>query len=465
VKNNPRQITFLTLRDLERRGQVVDVVFEQQTRQAQFEEADRRLATELVYGCIRRRRSLDALINQLGKKKSNQQPPALRIILHIGLYQLCYLSQIPASAAVHTSVELAKENGLSGLKGVVNGVLRQYLRQVNAHCLKSSDPEAKLHPQSTLEALLNLPKNTVQRLGILYSFPDWLIQFWLEKLGLEETEKLCQWFNQSPTIDLRVNPLKTSRDPVETAMKSQGISVTSITEIPQAIRLNHSVGQIQKLPGYDQGWWTVQDSSAQLVSHLLDPKPGEFIIDACAAPGGKTTHIAELMQDTGRIIALDKVPSRLKKLQQNIERLQLNSIEIKAVDVCQCGDYHHIADRVLLDAPCSGLGTLHRRADARWRQTPDNIQTLSKLQSELLAKVAQWVKPGGCLVYATCTLHPQENEAVIQSFLTEHSDWNIEQPPELFSNWKQPKGWIKVWPQQHNMDGFFMVKLYKKLLD
>jgi 16S rRNA (cytosine967-C5)-methyltransferase len=248
-------------------------------------------------------------------------------------------------------------------------------------------------------------------------------------------------------------------------MKSQGISVTSITEIPQAIRLNHSVGQIQKLPGYDQGWWTVQDSSAQLVSHLLDPKPGEFIIDACAAPGGKTTHIAELMQDTGRIIALDKVPSRLKKLQQNIERLQLNSIEIKAVDVCQCGDYHHIADRVLLDAPCSGLGTLHRRADARWRQTPDNIQTLSKLQSELLAKVAQWVKPGGCLVYATCTLHPQENEAVIQSFLTEHSDWNIEQPPELFSNWKQPKGWIKVWPQQHNMDGFFMVKLYKKLLD
>jgi 16S rRNA (cytosine967-C5)-methyltransferase len=312
VKNNPRQFTFLTLRDLERRGQVVDVVFEQRMRQTQLGEADRRLATELVYGCIRRRRSLDSLINQFSKKKSHQQPPGLRIILYIGLYQLCYLSQIPASAAVNTSVELAKENGLSGLKGVVNGVLRQYLRQVEAQDLQLIDSEKLLDVKSTLESLLYLPQNPVKRLGILYSFPDWMIQFWLDQLGLEETEKLCQWFNQSPTIDLRINPLKTTRDTVETAMKSQGISVSTITKIPQAIRLNQSVGQIQKLPGYDQGWWTVQDSSAQLVSHLLDPQPGEFIIDACAAPGGKTTHIAELMQDTGKILALDKVKSRLK---------------------------------------------------------------------------------------------------------------------------------------------------------
>jgi 16S rRNA (cytosine967-C5)-methyltransferase len=462
VKNNPRQITFLILRDLERRGQVVDVVFDQRMRQTQLEEADRRLATELVYGCIRRRRSLNALIDQLGKKKSAQQPPALRIILHIGLYQLCYLSQIPASAAVHTSVELAKENGLSGLKGVVNGVLRQYLRQVEARYLKSIDHEDKLNPTSTLEAVLDLPKTSIQPLGILYSFPEWLIQFWLDQLGLEETEKLCQWFNQSPTIDLRINPLKTTRNIVETAMQSQGISVTSMAEIPQAIRLNQSAGQIQNLPGYHQGWWTVQDSSAQLVSHLLDPQPGEVVIDACAAPGGKTTHIAELMQDKGRILALDKVASRLKKLQHSIDRLQLKSIEIKAVDIRDCSEYDQKADRVLLDAPCSGLGTLHRRADARWRQTPDNIQTLSKLQSELLEKVAQWVKPGGCLVYATCTLHPQENEAVIQSFLTEHPSWKIEQPAEQFSTWKQPEGWIKVWPQRDNMDGFFMVKLSQK---
>jgi 16S rRNA (cytosine967-C5)-methyltransferase len=187
----------------------------------------------------------------------------------------------------------------------------------------------------------------------------------------------------------------------------------------------------------------VQDSSAQLVSHLLDPQPGEFIIDACAAPGGKTTHIAELMQDTGKILALDKVKSRLKKLQQNIDRLELGSLEIKAVDVSKCSDYYQVADKVLLDAPCSGLGTLHRRADARWRQTLENIQTLSKLQSELLAKVAQWVKPGGCLVYATCTLHPQENEVVIQSFLRQHSNWRIEQPPEVFQPGNNLKAGLK----------------------
>jgi 16S rRNA (cytosine967-C5)-methyltransferase len=462
VKNNPRQITFLTLRNLEQQNQLVDVVFDQNISKAQLGAADRRLATELVYGCIRRRRSLDALIDQLGKKKSSQQPPALRIILHIGLYQLCYLNQIPASAAVNTSVELAKENGLSGLKGVVNGVLRQYLRQLESHFPNTTNDSNSINPITILETLLNFPDNPVQRLGILYSFPDWIIQFWLEQLGSEETEKLCQWFNQSPVMNLRINPLKTTQEDVNNAFKSQDISISSITNIPQAIRLNQSAGQIQKLPGYNQGWWTVQDSSAQLVSHLLDPQPGELIIDACAAPGGKTTHIAELIQDTGKILALDKVKSRLKKLQQSIDRLQLNSIEIKAVDIRECTEYHQMADRVLLDAPCSGLGTLHRRADARWRQTLDNIQTLSKLQIELLEIVATWVKPGGCLVYATCTLYSLENEAVIQSFLENHSEWKIHQPPQQFSAWIQPEGWIKVWPHYHNMDGFFMVKLSRQ---
>ncbi|MGB3401712.1 MAG: 16S rRNA (cytosine(967)-C(5))-methyltransferase [Microcoleaceae cyanobacterium] len=459
MKNNPRQITFLTLRNLESIGQLVDVVFNQNMSKSELGGADRRLATELVYGCIRRRRSLDALIDQLGKKTSNQQPPALRIILHIGLYQLCYLNQIPASAAVNTSVELAKENGLSGLKGVVNGVLRQYLRQLESQYPNATNDSNSINPVTILETLLNLPQNPIQRLGILYSFPDWIVQFWIEELGAEDTEKLCQWFNQSPTMNLRINPLKTTLEEVKNGFQSQEIAISSITNIPQAIRLNQSAGQIQKLPGYNQGWWTVQDSSAQLVSHLLDPQPGELIIDACAAPGGKTTHIAELIQDTGKVLGLDKVKSRLKKLQQSIDRLQLNSIEIKAVDIRECTEYNQIADRVLLDAPCSGLGTLHRRADARWRQTLENIQTLSKLQSELLEIVAKWVKPGGCLVYATCTLYPLENEAVIQSFLTNHSEWKIQQPPQQLSPWTQPEGWIKVWPHLHNMDGFFMVKL------
>jgi 16S rRNA (cytosine967-C5)-methyltransferase len=197
------------------------------------------------------------------------------------------------------------------------------------------------------------------------------------------------------------------------------------------------------------------------VTQLLDPQPGEVVIDACAAPGGKTTHIAELMGDTGRVIAVDKTASRLKKLQQNLTRLQLKSIEIVTGDSCGLSELTGIADRVLLDAPCSGLGTLHRRADARWQKTPAQIHELAKLQAQLLANTATWVKPGGVLVYATCTVHPLENAGVIAPFLKTHPDWQIELPPSdsPLSELVGTDGSIEVWPHRQQMDGFFMVEL------
>ncbi|MGL4374807.1 MAG: 16S rRNA (cytosine(967)-C(5))-methyltransferase RsmB, partial [Microcoleaceae cyanobacterium] len=299
---NARQFAFLILRDIYRRDAFADVVLDRVLSQSHLSELDRRLVTELVYGTVRRARSLDFIIDQLAKKKASQQPPDLRVILHIGLYQLEYLNQIPPSAAVNTTVQLAKDNGLSGLSSFVNGLLRQYLRLKN-----DPDPETqKTTPLNQLKNKFNTSLSTIERLGILYSFSDWMIKLWLEEIGEIETEKLCDWFNQSPTIDLRINPLKTTISEVETAFQSQGISVSRLPYLPQALRLNGSIGAIQKLPGYQEGWWTIQDSSAQLVTHLLDPQPGEFIIDACAAPGGKTTHIAELMQDRGRILACDK---------------------------------------------------------------------------------------------------------------------------------------------------------------
>lgn len=445
MNDNPRQLAFLTLRDVERRGMYADIALDQRLRQTDLNGVNRRLTTELVYGCVRRRRSLDALIDQFAQKKSHQQPPDLRTILHLGFYQLCYLSQIPASAAVNTTVELAKSNGFSGLGGFVNGILRAYLRQ----------QEQLGNPQIFIQEDPNLIKN----LGEFYSFPDWIIEYWLNQLGLEETEKLGQWFNQSPTIDLRINPLKTTIETVETELKLAGINLSRIPHLPQALRLFGSVGEIHKLPGYPQGWWSVQDSSAQWVSHLLDPQPGETIIDACAAPGGKTTHLAELMQDTGTILACDRAKSRLKKVQQNRERLQLKSIQIQAGDIREFSQYNNSADRVLLDAPCSGLGTLHRRADARWRHTPENIEELSQLQAELLEKTANFVKPGGYLVYATCTIHPQENEQIVESFLTHHSNWKIDLPDICLDDVLTSEGYLKVWPHRQNMDGFFIVRL------
>jgi 16S rRNA (cytosine967-C5)-methyltransferase len=441
---NPRQLAFLALRDVYRRGAFTDIALDRVLRTADLNSADRGLVTELLYGSVRRQRTLDVIIDQLGKKKAHQQPPELRTILHIGLYQLRYQQRIPASAAVNTTVELAKENGFKGLTGVVNGLLRQYVRLAAS----SADP-------------IQLPTEPVERLGVLHSFPDWMIELWIEQLGIEKTEHLCEWLNQSPTIDLRINPLKVSIEEVEAAMQNAGVDVRRVAPLPQALRVVGGIGTIQQLPGFKEGWWTIQDSSAQLVSYLLDPKAGNVVIDACAAPGGKTTHIAELMGDQGTIWACDRAASRLKKLQENTQRLQLRSIQICTGDSRNFSQFTNSADAVLLDAPCSGLGTLHRRPDIRWRVTPATVQELSTLQGELLEHTSTWVKPGGTLVYATCTLHPQENEDVITPFLEHNSHWEIAPPPpdSFLSAFSTSNGWMKVWPYRYHMDGFFMVRL------
>jgi 16S rRNA (cytosine967-C5)-methyltransferase len=437
-----RQLAFLTLRAVQR-GAYADVALDRSLAKVSLEARDRRLATELVYGSVRRQRTLDALIDQLATKP--HQPPDLRLVLQLGLYQLRYLSHIPAMAAVNSTVELAKQNGLAGLSGLVNGLLRQYLRLAD-----TGDP-------------LVLPADAKQRLGILHSLPDWIVGNWLAQLGEPETEQLCAWCNRSPSLDLRVNPLQTNLEDVEQAFAAAGVKASRIPSLPQGLRLLDSAGPIQQLPGFAEGWWVVQDASAQLVSHFLESQPGEFVIDACAAPGGKTTHLAELMHDQGTLWGCDRTASRLKKLAQNQQRLRLNCIQICQGDSRELTQFVGEGDRVLLDAPCSGLGTLHRHADARWRQTPATVSELTQLQHDLLEHTSTWVKPAGTLVYATCTLNPAENEAVIQQFLAQHADWQIQPPtPDSICAPFVEQGWVKVWPHRHDMDGFFMVKLKRK---
>lgn len=458
---NPRQLVLYALKDLET-GSFADIVIDRLLSKFQLSDVDRHLFTELVNGIVRRKRTLDAIIDRLAKQPAHRQPPNLRQLLRLGLYQLRYLDRIPESAAVNTTVDLAKTNDLAGLSGVVNGILRQYIRL-----------------QDRQTEVMNLPEDPIGRLGTLYSFPDWLVAQWLAELGAIETEQLCQAFNRSPSIDLRINSLKidpnllpntpqTERlhqqllDSID-LFKSVGIEAVPVPYLPQGLRFVNNVGAINQLLGYQEGLWTIQDSSAQLVTHLLDPQPHEIVIDACAAPGGKTTHIAELMGNTGQVLAIDKTASRLKKLQQNLERLQLDRVEILTGDSCGFSELTNTADRVLLDAPCSGLGTLHRRADARWQKTPAQLQELAQLQAKLLANTATWVKPGGVMVYATCTVCSIENEDVILPFLKTHPNWQIELPPanSSFASLVSERGWIKVWPHRQQMDGFFMIKLRK----
>ncbi|MEM1427263.1 MAG: 16S rRNA (cytosine(967)-C(5))-methyltransferase RsmB, partial [Cyanobacteria bacterium P01_H01_bin.130] len=360
----------------------------------------------------------------------------------------------------------------------VNGILRNYVRRLEGDDAPQTGPFC-----------FTLPEDPIEKLAIAHSYPNWIVQSWRDRLGIEAAEQLCQWFNQVPTLDLRVNQRRGDRTTILAALKETGAEAEPINPLPQGIRvrkLGQSVSsgrKIMELPGFKEGWWAVQDASAQLVTLLLDPQPGEIIVDACAAPGGKTAHIADLMNDDGCIIALDRTLSRLKKLRQNVQRLQLDSIRSLAIDACTWQDYATVTedypdelleifpdglpkqcDRLLLDAPCSGLGTLHRRADARWRQTPDNIAEIVQLQRKILDATAPWVKPGGTLVYATCTINPPENLDLINAFLADHPQWAIAPPepgsiPAQFAN---PDGTLEVWPHHHQMDGFFMVKLSKQ---
>ncbi|MEN9203568.1 MAG: 16S rRNA (cytosine(967)-C(5))-methyltransferase [Thermostichus sp. DG_1_6_bins_120] len=441
-----RRLALLALQKIERQKAYADQVLGHLLQGSNLIPAERHLATELVYGITRRRRSLDALLERFSRRPAHKQPPDLRLILHIGLYQLVFLDQIPASAAIHSSVELARQMGLGSLTGVVNGILRAYQRQV------LTEPRKDL-----LQVLENvLPADPIQALGVLHSFPDWLVNLWWEQLGPVETQQLCAWFNQPPHLDLRVNPLRADEEKVAKALAAAGIPNRRLADLPRALRLDQHGGEISRLPGFAEGWWTVQDASAQQVVHYLNPQPGERVIDCCAAPGGKTTHIAEQMQDQGEVWGLDRYAHRLRRLEENVARLGLTSIRSQVIDVLTLAaaanppaplpDWKS-ADRVLVDAPCSGLGTLHRHADARWRQSPAEIARLAQLQAQLLDIASRWVKPGGVLVYATCTLHPAENEQVIAAFLQAHPHWRAEGDP------------LRIWPHRQDRDGFFCQRL------
>jgi 16S rRNA (cytosine967-C5)-methyltransferase len=453
TNKNSRQIALETLRLIQRRKAYADVALDctlSRSRQDEviLPESDRRLITELVYGCTRRQKTLDAVLQNFLQKPITKLPPDILIILQIGVYQLCFLDRIKPSAIVHTTVELVKENNLKGLSGFVNGVMRSILRAKD---------------KGDLLANIADPSN-------YYSYPEWLIELWQKEFGQEAIADICNWFNQTPHLDLRVNLLHATRDQVLAAFAEAEIEAAPIPYLPDGIRVGQGAGDVSKLPKFKEGWWSVQDASAQLVTYLLDPQPNEIIIDACAAPGGKTTHISDRLKNTGKVYALDRLASRLKKVDQNTARLGISNVETIEIDAREFtglpeSSVNSKCDRVLLDVPCSGLGTLHRHADARWRQTPDEPYKLAKTQAEILDRATTWVKPEGVIVYSTCTLHPAENEEVITQFLSNHPDWQIV-PPDAdnpAAHFASDRGWVKVLPHVHNMDGFFMVKLQKNI--
>ena len=386
-------------------------ILEKALARPRLSPANRRLVQELVYGVVRWQATLDWLIAL--RTKCRAQKPMLQILLRLGLYQIFWLDRVPNHAAVHETVELAKRSGCAPQAGFVNAVLRG--------CLREFEP--------TRQRLSEL-KETQPSLG--YSHPEWLATRWQDRWGAEKSARLMQWNNTPPGTTARVNALKVDPGSLLAQWRDEQVDYDFIRRDWLEENLVFELTAhppLATLPSFRRGWFYVQDPSTLLSVCKLDPQPGESILDLCAAPGGKTAYIAQLMQNQGRLIAHDTDPQRLKLIDENCARLGVTCAETvlpEALDLRPS-----TLDRVLVDAPCSNTGVMRRRVDLRWRIRPEEIRRLRKVQDELLRQAAPLLKPGGTLVYSTCSLEPEENRESIEQFLSEQPDFRLADQREL----------------------------------
>jgi len=401
----PREIAIRVLRQRGPSGDYVEKLLERELIGHPFSPADRALCQELVYGVVRWQGALDWLIGR--KTGGRAQNPSLRALLQLGLYQLFWLQRIPDHAAVHETVELAKRLGFGSQAGFVNAVLRAYIRE--------RAPTKKM-----LESL----KSTDPAAG--YSHPGWLIERWQARWGAARTAQLLAWNNQPPPTYARLNTLNADAARLTTRWQEEGLEFEERAYDWTGPRLVFELRRhppLASLGSFQDGWFYVQDPSTLLAAQQLNPQPGQSVLDLCAAPGGKTTYLAQLMGNRGRIAARDNQPERLQRLEENCRRLGATCVETTAAP----GTF----DLILVDAPCSNTGVLRRRVDARWRIQPQELTRLSRGQSTLLAKAALELKPGGTMVYSTCSLETEENEQVVRQFLEEHPAFELEGERQL----------------------------------
>ena len=423
---------------------LLDVYFKEHP---ELDRRDRALVTELVYGVLRWQGRLDWIIDQQINISPRKVELPVRLILRLATYQLLFLDRIPASAAVNEAVELAKGSQPKHVVRFVNGVLRTISR--NAKTLKVDNPEG----------------STAHSLAMQYSYPEWLIQHWLDELGHEETEAFCTASNQVPPTSIRVNSLQTTAAELAASLKDLGFSVAPGNLAPEALQLKSIRTDLSSLLQYQRGEFQVQDEASQLVAHLLQPQPGERVLDSCAGLGTKSTHLAQLMENRGKVVAFDNQGWKLTRLLENGQRLRLSCIEPVEMDVLELDSSEEISpfDRILLDAPCTGLGVLRRNPDIKWKVGPKDFRRLHLIQRQMLDRLAPLLKPGGIMVYATCTICFQENEATLKAFLTEHPGYYLESArpylPHGCGAVVSRAGTLQTWPQRHGVDGFFGARL------
>lgn len=390
--------------------------------------AERALATELVHGVIRRRETLSAILRPHVKRPLAQVEQGALALLWIGAYQLGMLSGVPAYAVVNETAELARRAGKPQWTGFVNGVLRSVARSVtNEIAMAPGDNAVPLGPGRF--RVLDVPvfadpaSDWHAWYCAAFSFPEWLVARWEERYDRDELERLGFWFNSPAKLCLRVNTLKTTRENLLAALEAAHVAARP-GSLPEAVWLEDSAFA-PRLPGFEEGWFAVQDESAIAAASLLAPQPGERILDLCAAPGGKTTHLAALMQNQGQIVAGDVDRERLRLIEQSCRRLGISIVETRLMPRDGAEMPEGPFDRILVDVPCSNTGVLGKRPEVRWRLQAREIAELAALQARLLRAACDRLAPGGSLVYSTCSIEPEENRGVIDAVLAERTDLSL----------------------------------------
>ncbi|SHL97260.1 16S rRNA (cytosine967-C5)-methyltransferase [Anaerosporobacter mobilis DSM 15930] len=450
---NLRELALAILMEVTQNGEFSNKVLNQTLSKYQYlAKQDRAFLSRLTEGTIERMIEMDYIINQYSNVKVNKLKPVIRNILRLGVYQIKYMDQVPVSAACNESVKLAMKKGFHNLKGFVNGVLRTISREVEniAYPSKIAQP--------------------ISYLSVVYSMPEWIIRNWLEEFSFETIEKMLQCSLTERETTIRCNTNKTTTDELRKGLMSQGVLVGDGAYVEEALRISE-YDSVQRLYGFTNGLFQVQDESSMMVAHAAGIKKDDLIIDVCAAPGGKSLHVAQLLEGTGSVIACDLTEYKVDLIKQNVERLGYTNVEPRVQDALELDDtLIDKADVVIADLPCSGLGVIGKKNDIKYNVTPEKQKDLAQLQRNILHVVQHYVKKGGTLVYSTCTVNREENLSNVEWFVDRY-DFELESLraylPERFVKREGKestidKGYINFIPGIYNTDGFFLARLVKK---
>ena len=429
---NVRELVLDILIEVNEKEQYSHLVIRDVLGKYQYlEKQERAFLTRLAEGTIEHLLEMDYIINSFSKVKVNKMKPLIRNLLRMSVYQIQYMDAIPNAAVCNEAVKLAKKRGFAQLRGFVNGVLRSIAREVH----KLQYPDERLEPLRYLE--------------VNYSMPEWIARQWVKDYGYEKAKEICESFLVERPITIRTNITKISPEKLKARLEEEGVRVTEVEGLSYAFAIE-GFDYLQSLGSFQEGLFYVQDISSMMVAQAAAPQRGEYIIDVCAAPGGKSSHLAELLGGTGMVEARDLTEYKVSLIEENIERHGLSNMQAVQMDATVYDEAsEEKADILICDLPCSGLGVMGKKTDIRYKMTPQKQADLVKLQRQILDTVHTYVRPGGTLIYSTCTIHRGENEENVAWFLKKYPDFTLISKEQMF-----PGGMYH--------DGFFIAKLERK---